>query len=192
MVLQHPPRDEDRVEVLVISPDTLVGHLPGPPGLAGRGWWVVTDDVDDPTGRVERLVDRLTGGPGAALRLLLSLTATTAASTPADCLPLKISERFACSLHPGDNILALFLYTASSSLILFCPGTLILHFPGDYNLIFGQGLYKHKLWTALNTQSRIYPLTGFNSVTNLKNKNQLCYNSAVNIFLQISRNLTAR
>ena len=67
VVLQHSLGDEDRVEVLVIGPDSLVGrHLPRSPGLV-----VVTDDVDDPAGRVERLVDRLTarlGGGPAVLR----------------------------------------------------------------------------------------------------------------------------
>ena len=71
VVLQHPPGDQHRVEILVICPDpckqsipplsplscpdiTLVGDLPSPPAVRGT---MVTDDVDDPPGRVERLVD---------------------------------------------------------------------------------------------------------------------------------------
>ena len=54
MVLQHSLGDQDRVEVLVVCPDRLVGRrLPGPPPGLPR---MVTDDVDDPAGRVERLV----------------------------------------------------------------------------------------------------------------------------------------
>ena len=52
---------------------------------------MVPDDVDDPAGRVERLVDRLAGGAGPALQLLLALARlATAGSTPADCLPLEL------------------------------------------------------------------------------------------------------
>ena len=69
---------------------TLVSDLPSPPGVGG----MVTDDVDDPAGRVEGLVDRLAGGGGGALQLLPCLAATAAGSAPADCLPLQISERF--------------------------------------------------------------------------------------------------
>ena len=85
VVLQHSLGDEDRVEVLVIGPDSLVGgHLPRPPGLV-----VVTDDVNDPAGRVERLVDRLTAGLGGGPAVLRPGGPTTASQAGADCLPLS-------------------------------------------------------------------------------------------------------
>ena len=94
VVLQHPLGDEDRVEVLVISPDSLVGrHLPRPPGRLARRVVVVvvvvTDDVYDPAGRVERLVDRLTAGLGGGPAVLRTGGLTTARQAGTDCLPLS-------------------------------------------------------------------------------------------------------
>ena len=72
---------------------------------------MVADDVDDPAGRVERLVDGLTGGPGRAVRRVVWLAPTTAGRTPADCRPLQVIER--------SGYLSL--------LFCFYLGTLILH-----------------------------------------------------------------
>ena len=148
MVLQHPLGDQNRVEVLVVRPDPLVGHLPLPPGLAGPGR-VVPDDVDDPAGRVERLMDWLTGGPARGLRLLLRLPASTAGRTPADGLPLQIRiERLAWLTGPWREYVCTYMSIEAS--FCFIPG---FYIPSRLHLIFGKGLIflyqKHMVNTVI-------------------------------------------